>query len=105
MLKEIRYTCGTQTWHNTPVDPSVFEAFELGLAKAFGGFTRTEGYGGYIMSDGSLKTEQVHIYDVAVSTDLLIGMAKSLASQLCGMAEQETVYFRDIDGTVQFVEA
>lgn len=69
-MNEIRYICGTHTKNNMPVANSVFPAFELGLAKAFGGFTRTEGNGGFIMADGSLKLEPCMVYDVAVPDGL-----------------------------------
>ena len=73
------------------------------IVRTFGGFTVTEGYGGYIMrSTGRLAKEPVYIFDIATAKDSadVLFWAESLASGIKRDMGQESVYFRNVDGKV-----
>lgn len=77
------------------------------LANTFGGYTTTNGAGGWIAPDGSEVTEGVVIYDVAVPTNDLDGSSHKLAriALAAGRAlGQHSVYVRYPHGVVAILE-
>ena len=73
------------------------------LTRAYGGFTVTEGLGGYILkSTGRLVKEAVYVFDVATakSPEDVRFFADTLASAIKAEMGQESIYFRNVDGRV-----
>lgn len=73
--------------------------------ESFGGYTWTEGHGGFIMSDEEVAQEPVHVFDVAAKQrpDVLLLYMRVLAAEICHDMGQESVYFRNVDGEVHFL--
>lgn len=84
----------------TLVDPSVSEWLQSQLIEKFGGYTAFSGWGGYTMHDGTPKTENVVIYDVAIRGNRDYNKLVILALGILRRADQETVYIRDPYGRV-----
>lgn len=74
------------------------------LAQLFGGFTTTEGTGGYVAENGELVTERVYMVraNAAKLTEDDIGKAVLIAELVRDDMKQECVSL-DINGTLYFV--
>ncbi len=82
-------------------------AIGVRLAVAYGGFTMIAAEGGYIMSKGDLLVEPVWVFDVAVSDDYtpneVRDYAVMAAEEIKREMDQESVYFRNVTGQVEFL--
>lgn len=89
------------------VRPDIADALGKRLAATYGGFTRTDAQGGYIMADGRLVCESVFVFDVATESDAesVFGFAAMAAAEIRRAMDQESVYFRNIDGRVHILAA
>lgn len=74
------------------------------LIRHFGGYTETHGHGAWRDGEGQTLRETVRVWDVAIDeTDVGKGMLLEIAQRAGHLAEQECVYVRFGDGTVQLV--
>ena len=85
---------------------------ESQLVKAFGGFTRVEGFGAWYdeagarsaMVGGSVQREPVAVYDIAADDTLVNNMRlRSIASKACTTLGQVCIYTKDFRGNVALV--
>lgn len=94
LLRECRVILPAFTQKGLNVDHSVQPWLEHELTKQFGGFTSMEGRGAYTFRNGSVTTQAILIYDVALFerdyTKLVL-----IALGIRQRADQETVYIRD----------
>lgn len=81
------------------------------LVEYFNGYTETLATGAYVMPDGKTKTEMVHIFDVAVfyepslpETGSASRILRTIARVVLDKMDQEAVYLRHANGTVEFVK-
>jgi hypothetical protein len=85
-------------------------AYGLAIADIAGGFTATQGTGGWISPDGTLIVEPVTVFDCSMaddasySSDHGIGAIRQLASNICRELRQQSVYL-EVDGVVEYVKA
>ena len=81
------------------------DAVASSMLNHFGGYTRTDARGGYIMPDGSAATESVFIFDCATDRefDTVRKFADMVARYIRSAMNQESVYFRNIGGTVNLL--
>lgn len=75
------------------------------IAKRFGGYTATKGFGGWIDAGGNLIEEAVMVYDIAATPDEaadadLVELAKWFGREL----RQEAVYVRKLTGEVVIID-
>lgn len=76
----------------------------VSISKAFGGFTVTEGRGGWVNEEGKLFDESILRVTVAAdNTPENSGKLKQIALNYKQEANQEAVYLRAMDNTVLFV--
>ena len=80
--------------------------FEENLISAFGGFTRTTGYGAW--DNGSnhetrIERELVHIYTVAANEPVDRVKITRIARRVASDFDQTAVYVRHCDGEVEFI--
>lgn len=76
----------------------------VSIAKAFGGFTVTEGRGGWVNEEGKLFDEAILRVTIAAdNTPENSGKLKQIALNYKQEANQEAVYIRAMDGAVLFV--
>ena len=89
---------------------------EAAIREAFGGFTRTEGFGSWMADDGTIYREPVYVYDIAAP--LLMGEGEDagrewagamtalrrIAAQIARDMTQECVYLRSPAGRVHFIK-
>jgi hypothetical protein len=92
------------------------ETWGYRLATIAGGFTSTQGIGGYIRCDnGEYEMDDVTIFDVTLSADQIVthlaahrediaNTFRRIAHMIAGANFQESVYL-EIDGKVEFVTA
>ena len=76
------------------------------LAGTYGGFTQLIGTGGYLMWDNSgFVCESVYIFDCATDDDAasVRNFAFQVAADIRFNMNQESVYFRNIDGEVELL--
>lgn len=74
------------------------------LVGVFGGFTLTEGKGGWRDPKGNTVTEPVNVYDVAMADNAeAISHLFEIARKVKNVMEQQAVYVRLPNGLVQFV--
>lgn len=74
------------------------------IAKTFGGFTATEGRGGWVNPNGKLFDESILRVIIACdNTPENSGKLKQIALNYKEAASQEAVYIRAFDGVVLFV--
>src|SRR6266478_3676925 len=75
------------------------------LIDAFGGFTCTHGYGAWRDDGGTVSSEHINIYDVAVpSGQRSLSTLARLAWTVCNIARQDCVYLRYPDGEVTLIK-
>lgn len=75
------------------------------LAETFGGVTVTTACGSWKQSNGHVKTEPVTQFTIAYAVDEASNVKLiSIARVYGARAEQEVVYVRTADGSVNFVE-
>jgi hypothetical protein len=99
-MKEARIIIPRETNDGKPVS---LDTYERALCAYFGGFTRTDGQGGF-MGVSLVYHEPVAIYDVAMKdtrreNDKLQALAERVKREL----DQEAVYIRDTRGDVHFI--
>jgi hypothetical protein len=86
--------------------PDIAKSVMGKVYRAYGGFTVTEGVGGYLMkTTGKLVKEPVYIFDVATAKtpqDILF-FVETLASAIKADMGQESIYFRNVDGMVHLL--
>ncbi len=88
---------GTQHWDNV-------EAVRALLIDGFGGYTETQGAGGYVMASGKTKTEPVVVFDIAMPlTHDAKKTLRAIALFVLRVQKQETVYVRYANGLIEFV--
>ncbi len=92
--------------HVTGEDYTNTGDFEVNLISAFGGFTRTTGYGAW--DNGSnhetrIERELVHIYTVAANEPVDRVKITRIARRAANDFNQTAVYVRHCDGEVEFV--
>lgn len=87
--------------------PEIADALGKRLAAVYGGFTRFDARGGYIMADGTLAAESVYVFDIATAADAesVAQFAEMAAAEIRRAMAQESVYFRNIDGGVRILAA
>ena len=75
------------------------------LAQRFGGFTLTLGTGGFQDSKGNLIMESVFVFDCATDQyPYRIGtFARMIARMIKREMNQESVYFRNVNGRVKLI--
>lgn len=74
------------------------------LRHLFGSYTRFHAAGSYVMRDGKPMTEQVLVYDIAVTNiSATYQQLREIAEHIRVAAEQESVYLRLPNGQVEFV--
>lgn len=88
-----------------PAGAAVHRLVRTRLAKRFGGYTRTTGFGGWVDSEGQIVEENVAIYDVAINQTAednadLRAIAVAAACNLL----QDAVYFRPTSGLVEIIK-
>ncbi|MGH2619839.1 MAG: hypothetical protein ACRDHG_04630 [Anaerolineales bacterium] len=82
-------------------DPTTVEAKML---VAFGGFTRTDGLGGWIAPDKHVFREPVFVYALAMEdTDANLSELVALANYVKTTYSQQCVYVRKPDGAIIFI--
>ena len=74
------------------------------LATRFGGYTETEGRGGWVNPRGELVQEQVRVYDVAAPAETPAEALLTIARELLRRTGEEAIYLRDLDGEVHLVD-
>lgn len=79
--------------------------FSIRVAKRFGGYTATKGYGGWVDASGNLIEEAVTVYDIAATPDEaadadLVELAEWFGREL----RQEAVYVRSFAGEVSIID-
>ena len=88
----------------SPAGATVHKLLRTRLAKRFGGYTRTTGFGGWVDGEGQIVEEDVAIYDVAINPTAkdnadLRDIAVAAACNLL----QDAVYFRQTSGLVEII--
>ena len=87
-----------------PSAAAVHRLLRTRLAKRFGGYTRTTGYGGWVDGEGQIVEENVAVYDVAINPtaednadlrDIAVAAARNLL--------QDAVYFRQTSGLLEII--
>ncbi len=103
-MREFRIVFAART-NSGESRPLVVDTIARALAVKFGGFTQTESRGGYVMKDGRLNIESVIVFDIATeeSAESVLIFADIAADYICNGMEQESVYFRNIDGEVSLL--
>lgn len=101
-MREARLVLPAADNAGTPL-PNVHSGLQRELASAFGGFTQTMGFGGWVDNDGKTISEPVAVYDVAIEEDA-IDTLRAIARRYCALAEQACVYLRLPTGSVEFVQ-
>jgi hypothetical protein len=76
------------------------------LVEDFGGFTATHSFGGWKSPDGTVVTEAVMVYTIAME-DLPINVQRlhHIARIVVEDAQQEAVYVQNPNGTICFITA
>lgn len=87
------------------VRPDIADKLGKRIAQAYGGFTRLDGVGGYVMNSGELVTESVFVFDVATDSDAesVYAFAQMAAAEIKREMNQESIYFRAADGGVHIL--
>ena len=81
-------------------------ALQSDLCDTFGGFTLTQGCGGYRFDSGEVKLESVVIYNIAMSdTPENASKLRTIAKHEASLAEQESVMITLPNGNVEFIRA
>lgn len=88
------------------VRPDIADRLGKRIAEVYGGYTRFEAFGGYVMQDGTTAEESVFVFDVATSSDAeSVATFAAMASDIVRREmEQESIYFRNIDGGVHILD-
>jgi len=73
------------------------------MAETFGGYTQTEGSGGWVAPDGKLVKEVVAIYDVAILPSQNAELAR-IAVEAGRQLKQHSVYVRYSHGAVDIID-
>ena len=104
-MKEARLIVPMQNNHGQSLSQLALQV-QKRLAETFGGFTLTEGYGGWISPTGKVHYEPVLVFDIAMDSKVSnIEALTSIAAKVAKEAEQEAVYVRLPGGSVHFVTA
>lgn len=75
------------------------------FAEAFGGYTETEGRGGWVNGDGVLEQEQVRVYDVAMDPGPEArAQLSEIARGVLLASKEAAIYVRYADGDVEIIE-
>jgi len=82
------------------VRPDIADNLGARIAATYGGFTRIDATGGYVMADGRVVVEPVHCFDVATTNQAadVLEFARMAAAEIKRTMDQESVYFRNVDG-------
>ena len=98
MAKEIKITVAF-------VNSNLTDQVSNILALRYGGYTKTEGFGGYTMEDGTLVEEHCVIWTVATSDLIftLVDDVSGIARLYCREGEQESIMYTNTRGEVYFV--
>lgn len=93
--------------HNNVGNALTYEhnEFQVALINAFGGFTRTLGLGGWRADNGNIVQEEIAIYDIAVEDSPASVKLRIFSMELLKTADQDAIYFRGPDGTVELLTA
>jgi len=83
----------------------VHEALQETLCEYFGGYTRTDGVGGWKNNTGEIVRDRIAIYNVAIDDAGLCGGSRLLiiAAGLLQAANQDAIYYRGPDGIVEIL--
>lgn len=79
------------------------QALQNMLVARYGGFTMTQGQGGWKSPEGRAVHEPVWVYDVAMKNDEVVYF-RTLARDIAGDARQECVMIVTPQGEVEFVK-
>jgi hypothetical protein len=103
-MREARIILPGYQRNGAPVDSHVLPRLEAMIIDAFGGFTCMRGIGAYRMNDGTLKQEPVAIFDIAIKQVSFRSISlHDIALWVANAANQECVYLRHPNGSVEFV--
>lgn len=72
------------------------------FAELFGGWTETEGRGGWINDAGELEDEQVRVYNVAVRPGSRAAL-RNLVVEVLNASREAAAYVRYGDGEVEII--
>ncbi len=89
------------------VSPELTRAASGYLLSEFGGYWRTDGFGGHTMADGSTIEESAiawHIATAETGIKIRIMMA-AFARLYCAAGKQESIYFRAANGEACLINA
>lgn len=79
--------------------------FSIRVAKRFGGYTATKGFGGWVDASGNLIEEAVMVYDIAATPDEAADVdLVELAEWFGRDMRQEAVYVRKFTGEVVIID-
>ena len=83
----------------------VHALLSIRIAKRFGGYTATKGYGGWIDAHGNMIEEGVMVYDIAATPDEAADRdVRELAEWAGRELKQEAVYVRTFSGDVEIID-
>ena len=83
----------------------IHKLLALRIAKRFGGYTATKGYGGWVDARGDLIEEGVMVYDIAATPDEAADRdVRELAEWAGRELKQEAVYVRTFSGDVEIID-
>lgn len=101
---EARIVIPSETKAGNPLPEHFVADILLEIAELFGGYTEWCANGGYIMANGKLKTEAVHVVDIAAAHNKTTKEhLEALAADIKAQGEQETVYLRLPGGRVELI--
>ena len=104
-MKEFRFSFASEDASGiirTDIAAVMLEKF----ARAYGGATQLLANGGYMMADGRLVVESVFVFDVATdqNAESVYAFAIMAAAEIRREMEQESVYFRNVDGQAYILD-
>lgn len=101
-MKEARLIVPVNKNDGTPM-PEVHKEIQRRLVRAFGGYTRARGFGGWA-SGSHVVEEDIYIYDVAAAPGRSREDLRRIGAFVMGAADQDAVYVRHADGVVDIME-
>jgi len=89
------------------IRPEVCRAVKDSALDTFGGYTLAEGNGGFILASSAKSESPNWIFDIASdkSEYYVKRFAQTIANMICKRMNQESIYFRNIDGMVDCLES
>jgi len=89
------------------IRPEICRAVKDRALDTFGGYTLSSGNGGYRFASGATSESPNWIFDIAsdMSEYYVKRFAQTVANLVCIRMNQESIYFRNIDGMVDCLES